>query len=111
MRPELERFNPEGVSFVDGTSEPFAAVIAATGFRPDFGGLTAALAATLIDGYPARSGQESGLPGVFFCGFRVAPTGMLRELGIEARRISEAIAAAGTPAGAASSVAAAALRG
>ena len=35
MRGGIERFTPDGVVFADATSEPFDAVILATGFRPD----------------------------------------------------------------------------
>jgi hypothetical protein len=36
------------------------------------------------------------VPGLFFCGYYISPTGMLREIALEARRISAAIAAKGT---------------
>ena len=42
---------------------------------------------------PVASGCELGLPGLYACGFYVSRTGMLREIGIEARRIAETIAA------------------
>jgi hypothetical protein len=45
------------------------------------------------NGTPLSSGRETGLPGLYFCGYYVAPTGMLREIGIEARQISASIAA------------------
>jgi hypothetical protein len=44
-------------------------------------------------GVPVASGRELGLPGLYACGFTISRTGMLREIGIEARRIAEAIAA------------------
>ena len=44
-------------------------------------------------GVPLVSGSEAALPGLYFCGFYVSPTGMLREIGLEARRIAAAIAA------------------
>lgn len=43
------------------------------------------------DGTQRSSGRNGGLPGLYFCGFFVSPTGMLREIGIEARRIARAI--------------------
>ena len=39
------------------------------------------------------SGRELGLPGLYACGFTISRTGMLREIGLEARRIADAIAA------------------
>ena len=42
-------------------------------------------------GVPRASGAET-LPGLYFCGFYVAPTGMLREIAKDARKIARAIA-------------------
>jgi hypothetical protein len=33
------------------------------------------------------------MPGLYFCGYYVAPTGMFREIAIEAKRIAASIAA------------------
>ena len=38
-----------------------------------------------------KSGDEV-LPGLYFCGFHVSPTGMLREIAIEAKRIARSVA-------------------
>ena len=43
------------------------------------------------DGVPKRSG-DAVLPGLYFCGFHVSPTGMLREIAIEAKRIARSVA-------------------
>ena len=79
------------VKFDDGRSRRFDAIVVATGFRPgvdrflvsqnDFLNAERAL---------PRSGVETE-PGLYFCGFLVSPTGMLREIGIEAERIADAI--------------------
>lgn len=93
VRPGLERFEGEqAVRFLDGRKERFAAVVLATGYRPalsDF--LEPADEVTDEHGVPTASGHET-LPGLYFCGFYVSPAGMLREIGIEARRIAAAIA-------------------
>jgi indole-3-pyruvate monooxygenase len=44
------------------------------------------------NGMPFSSGEETKIPGLYFCGYYVAPTGMLREIRIEAQRISASIA-------------------
>ena len=89
----VERFSAEGARFVDGTSAPFDAIVLATGYRT---GLTRLLegAASVLDGrgVPVASGRET-LPGLYFCGFHVSPAGMLREIGLEARRIAQDIRA------------------
>jgi hypothetical protein len=38
------------------------------------------------------SGRKAGIPGMYFCGYRISPTGMLREIAEEARHISAEIA-------------------
>jgi len=91
IRPDLRGFTEDGVEFVDGTQEPFAAVVLATGFQPNLDALGGSLGEVLADGYPVVSGRPTSLSGLYFCGFHVASTGMLREIGIEARQISRAI--------------------
>jgi phytoene dehydrogenase-like protein len=38
------------------------------------------------------SGRPTALPGLYLCGQHVSPAGMLREIGIEARRIAAHVA-------------------
>jgi cation diffusion facilitator CzcD-associated flavoprotein CzcO len=92
-RPGIDRFTEKGVTFVGGTSEPFDAVIFATGFEP---GVDRILESTegLLDeqGRPLVSGGATAQRGLYFCGFREPPTGRLRAIGIEAERIADLIA-------------------
>src|SRR5512146_757837 len=94
VRPGIERFASDGVVFTDGRQEKVDAVILATGYRPRVNAFLQE-ANQLLDenGKPLSSGRETALPGLYFCGYFVSPTGMLREIAIEARRISAAIAA------------------
>lgn len=95
VRPGIDRFTDDGVIFTDGQAEKFEAVIAATGYRPRVNAFLQAAAATHDEqGTPLSSGRET-LPGLYFCGYYVSPTGMLREIALEARRISAAIARTG----------------
>jgi indole-3-pyruvate monooxygenase len=95
LLPGVERFTAQGVELSDGRSQAFDAIVLATGYRP-------ALAELLHDAYdildaegaPRVSGQAVA-EGLYFCGFYVAPTGMLREIGIEAERIASASAIGG----------------
>jgi thioredoxin reductase len=94
IAPGIRQFTPEGVEFDDGTRGEFDGVVLATGYRPalaDF--LEVAKEVTDDRGIPGTSGRET-LPGLYFCGFYVSPTGMLREIGIEAKRIVASIAGA-----------------
>jgi indole-3-pyruvate monooxygenase len=89
----VTRFTEKGVAFDDGREATFDAVVLATGYSPgldDF--LVEWREACTETGVPRTSGGPSGLPGLFFCGFFVAPSGMLREIGIEAKRIAAQVA-------------------
>jgi thioredoxin reductase len=91
--PEIATFTEEGVTFADGNQRKFEAVILATGHRARVNAfLEGASAAHDANGTPASSGCESPIPGLYFCGYYVSPTGMLREIAHEAKRISAVIA-------------------
>lgn len=87
--PGVESFISEGVLFTDGTSSPFDAVVFATGFRPNV--------PVVVSQEPDRTNQvgQAGAahPRLFTCGFEVAATGMLNQIGLEARRIAAEITA------------------
>lgn len=89
VRGGITRFTGDGVAFTDSTSEVFDAVILATGFRPDLRTLLPDTP-TVFDahGRPLITGRAASEPGLFFCGQRVVPTGQLRAIGIESRRIA-----------------------
>lgn len=88
--------------FTDGAEESFDAVVFGTGYRPAVDRVLASTDGLLDDrGVPLVSGEESAETGLYFCGFRERPTGRLREIGHEAERIAESIAArVGSPTGA-----------
>lgn len=96
VRPGVDSFTRGGVRFTNGTEGQFDLVILATGYRPRVSAFLDAAAAYDSDGIPLSSGHEAGVPGLYFCGYHISSTGMLREIGIEATRISAAIAS--TPA-------------
>ena len=89
----IARFTETGVVFEDGTRLDVDAVVLGTGYRPaleDF--LPEWQAVCDDDGRPLVSGGVTSLPGLYFCGQFVSPSGMLREAGIESRRIAASIA-------------------
>jgi indole-3-pyruvate monooxygenase len=89
----IEEFTEDCVRFNDGKQEKFDAVILATGFRPRVNAfMEGASAAYDEDGRPTSSGQPTEIPGLYFCGYYVSPTGMLREIAKEAKQISALIA-------------------
>ncbi|MGD9957538.1 MAG: flavin-containing monooxygenase [Candidatus Nanopelagicales bacterium] len=89
---DIARFTGTGVVFTDGSSLDVDAVVLATGYRPGLEELLPEADAVLDrDGRPTVSGGPTALPGLWFCGQFVSPAGMLREMGIEAKRIATAI--------------------
>jgi cation diffusion facilitator CzcD-associated flavoprotein CzcO len=93
VRPNVEAFSSKTVAFANRVAEPFDAIILATGFRPDLRGLLPEAAGVLnAEGGPLVSGRRTAEPGLFFCGAIASPTGQLREIGIEARRIAGIVA-------------------
>jgi len=92
--PGVQEFGADSVTFTDGRAEHFDAIILATGYVPAMDFLSDYDNVCDAEGVPLVSGEESALPGLYFCGFRVSPTGMLREIGIEAKRITQSISIA-----------------
>ena len=92
VRPAIASFAADEVRFVDGTNGRFDAVILATGYDTGLRALIADEPGLLDDaGRPRASGREAA-PGLYFCGFNLVPTGLLREIAIEAGRIGTQIA-------------------
>jgi cation diffusion facilitator CzcD-associated flavoprotein CzcO len=90
IRGGIDRFTSEGVGFADGSSEAFDAIVLATGFRPDLRQLIPGVEGVFnTHGMPLATGRATSAAGLYFCGQTTSPTGQLREIGFEARRIAE----------------------
>ena len=90
VRGGIDRFTPDGVVFSDQAVQKFDAVILATGFRPDLRELLPNVNGVLSrEGKPLVTGRATNERGLYFCGLVASATGQLREIGLEARRISE----------------------
>jgi indole-3-pyruvate monooxygenase len=93
LRPGVERFHASGVRFQGGAEEAFDAVVLATGYRHGLAPLLEGAGVALpADGRPPPSGAEVA-PGLYLCGFFLSPTGILREIALEARRIAAEVGA------------------
>jgi len=87
--PGLSRVDGATVTFVDGRTHDFDALVLATGYRAGLGWLDA----DCLDdrGLPRAHGREAA-PGLYFVGYRNPTTGNLREIALEAQRVADALA-------------------
>jgi indole-3-pyruvate monooxygenase len=90
--PAVQEILSDGVRFANGAQHRFEAIIFATGYTP---GLDRVIKdfETIADarGRPNRFGEETGIPGLYFVGFKNPPTGALREIALEAPRVARSI--------------------
>ena len=92
VRPTLERLTKTGAVFADGTSEPFDAIIAATGFTTGLASLIDAPHALDDLGEPrGTSGEPTAHPGLYFVGFTHSLRGHLFEANRASRRLARHI--------------------
>jgi hypothetical protein len=81
VRGGVARFGPRSVTFEDGRSEPFDAVVLATGFKPDLRGLLPDAKGVLDAlGRPLVSDRATAERGLHFVGAIASPTGQLRQI-------------------------------
>ena len=87
---DIREMGEGDVTFEDGRSRAFDAIVAATGFRPRTECFLAPQRNILDMEQPPPGGGETQ-SGLHYCGFIVSPIGMLHEIGIEAQRIADEI--------------------
>jgi hypothetical protein len=82
------------VRLLGGASIRPDVVVAATGYRPSLEPLVRHLGVLDEHGLPCAHGEKQapGAPGLHFLGFSNPPTGNLREMSIDARRIARRVA-------------------
>jgi len=95
VRPGIHGFTGDGVRFVDERSEPYDAVIMATGFAADVGRLfPQARVPADGKGLPLQVAGAAALEGVYFIGYDVRqPGGLLRTIGQQAQDVAQRIRA------------------
>ena len=93
--PAVQEILTDGARFGAGARHPFEAIIFATGYTPGLDKVIQGFDAIAdARGRPNRFGEESGIAGLYFVGFRNPPTGALREIALEAPRVARSIRAA-----------------
>ncbi|MEU0627152.1 NAD(P)/FAD-dependent oxidoreductase [Streptomyces sp. NPDC005989] len=93
----VESFDGDAVVLADGERITPDAVIAATGYRRALEGLVGHLGVLDARGRPVVHGARTPkqAPGLYFTGFTNPISGMLRELALDARKISKRVARRG----------------
>lgn len=97
IRGGISSISDTAVIFEDGSSGAFDAIVLATGFRSGLERLLQGCHAVQCASAKQRTERAIGPAGLYFCGFFVSATGMLRDIGIQARRIAEHISGAPRP--------------
>ena len=89
IRPAVERLTSDGAVFADGSSEPFDAIVAATGFMTGLERLINVTGVLDAHGEPiAKSGEPGSAPGLYFMGFVHTLRGHLFEANLTSRRLA-----------------------
>ena len=88
----ISKIKEDTIYFNNGESKTFDSIILATGFKHNVGTFFRDVnQVTDEKGKISSSGAQTSLPGLYFCGFKNAPYGFLREIGIEAKRIARLV--------------------
>lgn len=85
----------EGVTvyFTNRKTENFDAIVAAIGYYRDYAEIIDVDKSRFDDlSLPAKKQRYFGKDGLYFCGFWIAPTGQIREIGLDAKKIADDIA-------------------
>jgi indole-3-pyruvate monooxygenase len=94
VKPAVERFTETGAAFADGSAAAFDAVVLATGYRPALADFLAVPGVLDDEGHPRDWHAGGACPNLFFVGYDQPPTGLLRQIAIEAEAVAAAIAGA-----------------
>ncbi len=87
--PDIRRFQGNTVVFKDGQTETFDAVIACTGYRARVEDFVENASALLNEwGYPSQLWfDDEAFKGLYFCGFSVPLSGILRNIKMDSEKI------------------------
>jgi putative flavoprotein involved in K+ transport len=93
--PPIERFDGAAVHLHGGTTVRPDAIVSATGYRPDLDALVGPLGVLDDHGMPRARGAQTvkHAPGLHFVGIDVTLSGLLRDIGLEARGVGRALSA------------------
>ena len=91
IRGGVRSMSEARVTFDDGSSPHFDAIVLATGYRPGIEHFPQRRNDVCVKDKTHGKTRVIGDAGLYFCGFFVSPTGMLRDIAMEARWIADHI--------------------
>jgi cation diffusion facilitator CzcD-associated flavoprotein CzcO len=94
VKPAVSHLTETGAELADGSAVALDAVVLATGYRPALAELVDVPGALDADGYPVDWRGGGAASNLFFVGYSVVATGLLREIGREAEAVAAALAPA-----------------
>ena len=93
IHADIDRIEGRTVHFADGKKEEFDAIVAGIGYYRDCEGIIDVDASRFEDlKLPIGKQKYFGKDGLYFCGFWISPTGQIREIGLDAKKIAQHIA-------------------
>jgi hypothetical protein len=89
IHDNIDRIEGKTIYFTDGKKEDFDAIVAGIGYYRDYAEIISVDKSRFEDLKLAVDKQKHfGKDGLYFCGFRVAPTGQIREIASDAKKIA-----------------------
>jgi len=93
IHDDIDHIEGRTVHFKDGKKEEFDAIVAGIGYYRDYEEIIDADSSRFEDlKQPVGKQKYFGKDGLYFCGFWISPTGQIREIGLDARKIAKDIA-------------------
>jgi len=89
VQNEIDYVEGKTVHFTDGRKDEFDSIVAAVGYYPGFTEFLK-VEKDYLDDLKIRSDRRKslGTDGIYFCGFRIGPTGVIREISRDAQKIA-----------------------
>ena len=93
IHDNIDHIEGKTIHFSDGKKDDFDAIVAAIGYYRDFAGIIEVDKSRFEDLKTSVNKQQYfGKDGLYFCGFWIGPTGVIREIALDAQKIAKDIA-------------------
>lgn len=93
IHDDIDHIENKTVHFVNGKREDFDSIVAAIGYYPNYTDIIHVDKSRFEDLRVSTGHQKYfGKDGLYFCGLWIGPTGQIREIGLDAKKIAKDIA-------------------